>query len=442
MYDLVIEGATLVSGSGRRTADVGVIDGTVAYVGESPGGAARERVDGTGAFLLPGLVDTHVHFRDPGHPHKEDWGSGSAAAVSGGVTTVCDMPNTAPPTLTRAAWEEKRDRAAAASHADFGLWVGAARDNHDSIRDLMDSGDACGIKVFMGASTGPLLVDPDTLARLYAQTSGLVGVHAEDEDALVPLRARYADDPCPDHNAVRPPLAAVAAVRHLLTLVAAHRRPTHICHLSTAAELALVEPLRGTLPVTTEVCPHHLFLCAEEPQGNYTKVNPPVRASVDRDALWEALGRGALDTVGSDHAPHTHEEKRRPYWDAPSGMPGVETIFPLMMRAVREGRMDLEGFVRMTSETPARVFGFARKGRIAAGADADLVLYRERDLVTLAAADLLTRVGWSPFLGMQVAPKPECVWLRGRKVAARGRIVAPAVGALVRPGQGNATASG
>ena len=442
MYDLVIEGATLVSGSGRRAADVGVVDGVVAYVGERPGGAARERIDGAGAFLLPGLIDTHVHFRDPGHPQKEDWASGSAAAASGGVTTVCDMPNTAPPTLTRVAWEEKRARAAAVSHADFGLWVGAARDNHDSIRDLMDSGDACGIKVFMGASTGPLLVDPDTLARLYAETTGLVGVHAEDEAALMPLRERFSGASAPDHNAVRPPVAAVAAVRHLLTLVEAHGRPTHICHLSTAAELALVEPRRGAVPVTTEVCPHHLFLCAEEPQGNYTKVNPPIRAAVDRDALWEALGRGALDTVGSDHAPHTHAEKLRPYWDAPSGLPGVETIFPLLMRAVREGRMDLERFVRMTSEAPARIFGFARKGRIAVGADADLVLYREGALVALAASDLLTRVGWSPFVGMQVAPKPEAVWVRGRKVAARGRIVAEAHGALVRPGQGNATASG
>jgi dihydroorotase len=442
VYDLVIEGATLVTGTGRRVADVAVSDGTIAYVGERPGGAARERVDGAGAFLLPGLVDTHVHFRDPGHPHKECWASGSAAAVSGGVTTVCDMPNTSPPTLTREAWEDKRARAAAASHADFGLWVGASSGNHDAIRDLMDSGDACGIKVFMGASTGPLLVDPDTLARLYAETTGLIGVHAEDEAALVPLRGRFAQDPAPDHNSVRPPLAAVAAVRHLLTLVEAHARPTHICHLSTAAELALVEPRRHAIPITTEVCPHHLFLCAEEPQGNYTKVNPPIRAAVDRDALWEALGRDALDTVGSDHAPHTHEEKRRPYWDAPAGLPGVETIFPLLMRAVREGRMDLERFVRMTSETPARIFGLARKGRLEVGADADIVLHREADLVTLAASDLLTRVGWSPFVGMPVVRKPASVWLRGRKVAEHGRIVSEARGTLVRPGRGKVAASG
>jgi dihydroorotase len=299
----------------------------------------------------------------------------------------------------------------------------------------MDSGDACGIKVFMGASTGPLLVDPDTLARLYAETSGLVGVHAEDEAALVPLRERLKHETAPDHNAVRPPEAAVRAVAHLLTLVEQHRRPTHICHLSTAAELALVEPLRDALPLTTEVCPQHLFLCAEEPQGNFTKVNPPIRADADRRALWEAIARGALDTVGSDHAPHTREEKLLPYWQAPSGLPGVETIFPLLAGAVFEGRLPLERFVRMTSERPAEIFGFGRKGRLEVGRDADLVLYRPGPLAALTTRELLTRVGWSPFVDMRVAPKPEGVWLRGRHVAARGAVLNDdGRGSLVRPG--------
>ncbi len=436
MYDLVLEGATVVHGGGRYEADVAIEGGTIAYVGSRPAGAARARVDASGAFLLPGLIDTHVHFRDPGHPHKEDWASGSAAAASGGVTTVCDMPNTSPPTLTRAEWEDKQRRAAAKSRVNYGIWVGAARDNHDAIRDLMER-DACGIKVFMGASTGPLLVEPDTLARLYERTEGLIGVHAEDEAMLVPMRARFAQLTTPSHNEVRPPQAAAAAVQDLLALVRQHARRTHVCHLSTAMELALVEPVRGELPMTTEVCPQHLFLCAEHATDNFTKVNPPIRASVDRDALWEALGRGVLDTLGSDHAPHTRDEKLRPYWDAPAGLPGVETTFPLLVEAVQSGRLELERFVAMSSENPARIFGFSKKGRIAEGFDADLVLYRERDLVTLAASDLLTRVGWSPFLGRRVAPKPDAVWVGGRLVAAHGTVVDDTVrGALVRPDPG------
>jgi dihydroorotase len=435
VYDLIVEDATIVRPDGRIVADVAVEGGRIVHVGPRPAGAARQRVSAAGRFLVPGLIDTHVHFRDPGHPHKEDWASGSRAAVSGGVTTVCDMPNTNPPTLTRVEWEEKRRRAAAASRADFGLWVGAASGNHDAVNELMESGDACGIKVFMGASTGPLLVDPATLERLFRGTRGLIGVHAEDEAMMVDIKARFAHEAAPSHSALRPPEVAAAAVSHLLGLVRAMPRPVHICHVSTQAEIALVEAVRGELPVTTEACPHHLFLSTDTPQDNFTKVNPPIRSEADRRALWDALSRAMVDTVGSDHAPHTHEEKARPYWDAPSGIPGVETIFSTLMAAVRGGQLTLERFVDLTSGAPARIFGFGRKGRIAEGFDADLVLFGADELVTLAAGDLLTRVGWSPFVGRRVAPKPDAVYVRGRLVAERGRIVDDdARGTLVRPG--------
>ncbi len=435
MYDLIVEDATIVSSRGRVVADVAIEDGTIAYVGSRPGGRARARVSAIGKFAIPGLIDTHVHFRSPGHPHKEDWASGSRAAISSGVTTVCDMPNTDPPTLGRVEWDQKRGLAEAESRADFGLWVGAAAGNIDALNELMDSGDACGIKVFMGASTGPLLVDDATLVQVFEQTRGLIGVHAEDETLLTALRDRWRDDPKPDHNRVRPPEAAVAAVRRLIELSSATRRPVHICHLSTAGELAVLDAVRGSVPITTEVCPHHLWLSTDVDQGNWMKCNPPIRSELDRRALWTAVKRGQIDTLGSDHAPHTKEEKARPYWEAPSGIPGVETTFPLLLAAMKQGKISVERFVAMACENPARLFGMTRKGVIEPGRDADLVLYTEGDLVKLEAKDLLTKVGWSPFVGQKVGPKPEQVYLRGRLVAKKGQIVDDeGRGRLVRPG--------
>jgi dihydroorotase len=439
VYDLIVEDATVVSSSGRAVADVCVEDGRIVYVGARPAGPARRKTAAIGKFLVPGIIDTHVHFRSPGHPHKEDWASGSRAAVSGGVTTVCDMPNTSPPTLTRAAWEEKRSLAAVASRANYGLWVGAASDNLHEINELMDSGDACGIKVFMGASTGPLLVDDATLLRIFLETRGLLGVHAEDEALLVGARERFAGNLTPEHNEVRPPAAAAAAVKRLIELSRAHERAVHICHISTSAELGLLEDVRGVVPVTTEASPHHLWLSTETGQGNFTKCNPPIRDELDRRALWTAVRRHRIDTIGSDHAPHTREEKQLPYWDAPSGIPGVETTFSLLVAAIRQGRLSIERMVQLCAETPARIFGFSRKGWIKPGYDADFALFAESDLVKLTNADLLTRVGWSPFVGQKVGAKPEQVYVSGQLVAQRGRIVDDAVrGTLVRPGDARA----
>lgn len=434
MYELVIEDATIVTPEGRRVADIAVEDGRIAYIGPRPGGPARKKISAIGRFALPGLIDTHVHFRSPGHPQKEDWASGSRAAVSGGVTTVLDMPNTDPPTLTRATWEQKRDLALAHSRVNFGIWVGAAAGNFDDMNDLMQSGDACGIKVFMGGSTGPLLVDTATLERVYRETHGIIGVHAEDEPTLVAWRDRFRGDPAPDHNAVRPPAAAAEAVRQLIALTRTYRRATHICHVSTAVELALLEQALDSLPLTVEVCPHHLWLSTEDALGNFMKCNPPIRTDEDRRALWTALRRARVDTIGSDHAPHTREEKERPYWEAPSGIPGVETTFPLLVAGVRQGRLTVERLVQLCCEAPARIFGLPQKGAIKVGYDADLVLYADGDLVRLEEKDLLTRVGWSPFVGQKVARKPEQVFVGGHLVAQRGQIVDDETrGTLVRP---------
>ena len=444
MYDLIVEDATIVSGHTRHVADVCIEEGRIVHIGARSAGGARERIGAAGQVLMPGVIDGHVHFRSPGHPHKEDWASGSRAAASGGVTTVLDMPNTAPPTLTRANWDHKRGLAEENSRVNFGIWVGASAGNLDAINELMDSGDACGIKVFMGASTGPLLVDDRTLVALFETTRGLLGVHAEDEALLVAMRGEFEGDPSPDHNAVRPPAAAAAAVKRLIDLVEAHHRALHICHVSTAVELALLTRTRGLLPISTEACPHHLFLSADMARkadsatfGNRIKVNPPVRSEDDRRALWAGVSLDLIDTIGSDHAPHLLSENNQPYWTAPSGMPGVETTLPLLLAAVRNRQLTLERVVQLCCEEPARVFGLKRKGTIAVGQDADFLLLAPENtpLQELRAEDMLTRVGWSPFKGMAMVPRPQRVYVGGRLVAANGAIVGDDVrGALVRPG--------
>jgi dihydroorotase len=286
----------------------------------------------------------------------------------------------------------------------------------------------------MGASTGPLLVDDATLVRFFEGTSALMGVHAEDEGVLERYRLEWGSRTPPTHHDARPAEAAVTAVRRLIELTRAHPRPVHVCHISTGAELEELEAVRGILPITTEVSPHHLWLTNDADLGNYGKVNPPLRPESDRRDLWAALKRGRLDTFGSDHAPHTREEKERPYAQAPSGIPGVETTLSLVLTAARQGRLSYERIAQMTAEAPATIFGFSRKGFLKPGFDADLVLVNDRELVRFAAANLLTRVQWSPFVGQTLAPKPDAVYVRGQLVAAAGAIVGDeARGRLVSP---------
>jgi dihydroorotase len=342
-----------------------------------------------------------------------------------GVTTVLDMPNTDPPTVDRATAEAKLALAAERSVANFGIWVGAAGNNNKAINDLWDDGVVCGTKLFLAHSTGNMALDDDAVDTLFLKTRGLVGVHAEDQRILDKAHKAHAKQPRPEHNDVRPPTAAAEAVTRLVRLVRETGRSVHICHLSTAAELNILEPHFGDLPITTEVSPHHLFLSVETFQGdkNLIKVNPPIRAELDRRALWTAVKRGRLSTFGSDHAPHTLEEKAQDYWQAPAGIPGVETLFPLLMNAVKHGRMSLERLVEMCCEQPATIFKLKGKGKIKVGADADLLLFKEGETIKLKRDDLETRAGWSPFEGKEMGAPPVRVIVNGVTVARSGKLM-------------------
>jgi dihydroorotase len=425
MYDLLLRDATIVQSTGRLVADIALEDGKIAYVGGSPGGKAKEEVSAIGHFVMPGVIDGHVHFRDPGLTHKEDWSTGSRAAVRMGVTTVLDMPNTVPPTVDAKTAKAKLAIAAERSVANYGIWIGATADNAKAINKLWDDGVICGTKLFLAHTTGTLGLDDDAVHKLFLDSKGLIGVHAEDQRLLDKHHKAHAKEPRPEHNDVRPPEAAAEAVSRLVRLVRETKRRVHICHLSTANELTILEPLFGDLPITTEVTPHHLFLSVETWQGdkNLIKVNPPIRPELDRRALWTAVKRGRLNTFGSDHAPHTLEEKAADYWEAPAGMPGVETLFPLLMNAVKHGRMGLERLVEMCCEQPAAIFALEGKGRIQVGADADLILFKEGESTKLKKSELETKAGWSPFEGKEIGAPPVRVIVNGHTVARNGTLM-------------------
>ncbi len=400
--------------------DILIVDESIAHVAPHLDDADARVVDADGYHILPGLIDAHVHLREPGATHKEDFATGTRAALAGGVTTVLDMPNNPQPTTTRDALEEKRALARDKAMCDYGLFIGATAEN--ARLEIGDWG-AVGVKLYMGATTGDLLVTEfDALYRHFAARSRLpIVVHAEDNDAL----KFFANDPTRTrHSARRPPISAALAVSRALALAEETGRQLHIAHLSTAREIELVKAAtaRGAR-MTCEATPQHLFLSTddEERLGAFGVVNPPLRSPDDVHALWQNLQH--IDLVATDHAPHTIEEKQSA--KPPSGMPGLETMLPLLLTAASEKRLSLQDVARLTSHNPARVFHLARKGEIAAGYDADLTFVRLDEAYVLQKP-WQTKCNWSPFEGRRVRGRIARVFLRGQEVMADGEITANA----------------
>ena len=432
MLDLAIRGARLVLPWGVVEGALGIANGRLAQIGEV--GAAADELDGRGLHVLPGVIDTQVHFREPGAEHKEDLASGGDAAVSGGVTTVFEMPNTDPPTTAAELLADKLARAAGRMRCDHAFFVGASAANVDRLAQLERLPGCAGVKIFMGSSTGALLVEDDrTLAAVLAAGRRRVAVHAEDEPRLRARRALAAPQRPETHPLWRDAEAAVAATTRLLRLARAAGRPVHVLHVSTAEELPLLAAARDL--ATVETTPHHLTLagpdCYRE-LGTRAQMNPPVRDAHHRDALWQALRDGLVDVLGSDHAPHTLAEKARPYPESPSGMPGVQTLLPVMLDHVAARRLTLERLVDLTAAGPARVFGILGKGRIVRGYDADLVLVDLAARRRVAGSWLRSRAGWSPYEGRELTGWPVVTLLRGRIVARDGEPVGAPSGRPVR----------
>ncbi len=384
--------------------------------------------------MLPGVIDSHVHFREPGGEDREDLESGSRAAVLGGVTAVFEMPNTDPPTITVDTLADKVRRARDRMFCDFAFYPGATTENIGELAELERMEGAAGIKVFMGSSTGNLLVDDPALLRRLLQTiRRRAAFHCEDEARLNARKGlQRAGDPS-SHSEWRDAEAAVLAIRLLVGLARETGRCVHVLHVSTAGEMALLAENRDLASV--EVTPHHLNLVAPGAYvrlGALAQMNPPLREAAECEAVWDALAQGIVDTIGSDHAPHLLAAKAAAYPASPSGMPGVQTLVPLLLDAVNSGKLSLQRVVDLTSRGPARIFGIAGKGRIAAGYDADLTLVDMSAKHVIRNDWIASRCGWTPYDGWPVTGWPAATIVRGQVVMRDGEIASAAAGRPVR----------
>jgi len=435
-YDLIIRGGTVVSHDGIAAADVGVRDGRIAEIGDLAAGAGGEVIDATGLHVLPGVIDTQVHFREPGSEYKEDLEAGSRGAVLGGVTAVFEMPNTNPLTTNTAALEDKLARAKNRMWCDHAFYVGATAENVDDLPALERLPGVCGVKIFMGASTGDLLTEDDpTLRRILRAINRRCAVHSEDEPRMRErkhLAEASPGDPSA-HPVWRDEQTALTATKRLIAIARETGQRVHVLHITSADEMHYLARQKDIASV--ETTPQHLTFeapgCYAE-IGTRAQMNPPIRDGVHRAGLWWGVQNGVVDVIGSDHSPHTLEEKAKPYPQSPSGMPGVQTLVPVLLDHVNAGRMSLLRFMDLTSAGAARLFNLSGKGRLAAGYDADFTLIDLKAERVITDAMMANKSGWTAFDGRTVTGWPMMTIIRGRTAMRDGELADSAFGEPVK----------
>lgn len=442
--DLVIKNGLIVTPSATLRAGVAIKDERIVAVGEEASLPSGARViDADGLHVLPGVIDSHVHFREPGYTYKEDFATGTAAAACGGVTLALEMPNTNPPTATREALELKKRLAAEKAYVDYGLYGLVVQENLDQLLPMIEGG-AIGFKCYMGETVGQIPAPDDGVLlealELLGRRGYRVAVHAENnaimQHLIRRLKARGRTDPLA-HVDSRPEICAIEAVSRAIHLAEWARARLHICHEGCRDVLPIIRAAKARgVDVTCETAPHYLLLTAEEMErlGTVMKMNPPIRYRGHQQALWEGLKTGVIDMIATDHSPHAPEEKQKAsVWEAISGFPGVETALPLMLTEVNGGRLTLNDYVRWASENPARAWGlYPRKGAVTVGADADLVLVDMSRESVIRAEALHSKSKLTPFDGAKVKGVPVCTIVRGQVVMRDGEVVG-------RPGWGRLT---
>lgn len=434
-YDLLIQGGTCALPGGTLPADIGICNGRIMAIGNLSKDDASEIIKAHGLHVLPGVIDSQVHFREPGLEHKEDFETGTAGAVLGGVVAVMEMPNTKPPTVKAAALADKCRRAKGRAWCDMAFFIGATMENVEQLSKLERLPGCAGIKVFMGSSTGNLLVKDDaTLLQVLLNGTRRIAVHCEDEFRL---RKRFSlveeGANVAMHMEWRDVETARLATERLLQLAKGAKRRIHVLHVTTAEEITLLTNFKDL--ATVECTPQHLTLSAPdayERLGTMAQMNPPIRSERHRSALWRAIENGVIDCIGSDHAPHTKQEKNQPYPQSPSGMTGVQTLVPIMLDHVAAGRLSLERFIDLTSAGPARIYNIAGKGRIALGYDADFTIVDLKTTRTITNQWIASRCGWTPFDGKKVTGWPVTTIIRGNIAMHDGQILDNPIGDVIR----------
>lgn len=411
----LIKNASVVLGNEIAPANV-LIDGTqIAAIDPADHTLADLTVDATGLHLMPGVIDDQVHFREPGLTHKEDLHHASHACAKGGVTSFLEMPNTIPNATTQDLLNDKLAIGGRQSIVNYGFYIGATTSNVDVLKHATRTP---GIKIFIGSSTGDLLVDEQSaLEKIFGESSLPICAHCEDEATVRANAEKYKDSTdVADHSKIRDHEAAYIATKRSIDLAERHQHPFHVLHVSTAAEIDLIANASDL--ITAEVCPHHLFFNVDDYErlGSLIKMNPSIKTAEDNAALWAALESGKITVIATDHAPHTMEEKRKPFPECPSGLPAVENYLALMLDQVNQGRCSLPQLAHWMSAEPARVWNMKNKGRIAEGWDADLVLVDLNQERTILNEEQETKCGWSPWHGTTLKGWPVATWVMGQQV--------------------------
>ena len=423
----LIRNASVVLPTGTSSVSVLVDGSEIADIDPAIQVSVDEVVEGAGFHLLPGVIDDQVHFREPGLTHKEDLHHASRACAKGGVTTFLEMPNTNPNTVSQQRLTEKLARAAEVSLVNYGFYIGATADN---LKSLQEATRTPGIKIFMGSSTGDLLVDrQEDLEAIFAETTLPITAHCEDESAMRANLQHYAETAdVADHSRIRNHHVAVVATKRAIDLALRHDHRFHVLHVSTGQETELLRDHHDL--ITAEACPHHLFFHEGDYQrlGTLVQINPSIKTAEDNQQLWSALQNGTIQVIATDHAPHTWEEKQQPYPHSPSGVPAVENSLALLLNQVHQGRCSLEQVVHWMCEAPARVWDIVNKGRIEVGYDADLVLVDLEKTEEIRNDQQQTKCGWSPWHGETLTGWPVRTWVMGHCVYCDGSFNANQLG--------------
>jgi len=440
---ILLKNATLVSGYSSREGDLLIEEGKIARIDAQITSPVEREIDCTGKWILPGMIDTHVHFREPGLTHKGGIATETAAAVAGGVTTVFDMPNTIPQTISIDAVREKQALYAAKSHCNYGIYIGATRDNLAELQKADNDPTIPAIKIFMAESTGEMTLSEEAyLEPIFQKTSKLIAVHAEDEARRLLRIALYQAGKLPEaaglaaedpylHAIIRDNQTAALGTKRAVELAEKFHHRTHILHMSAAEELDFLRQGIESGLVTGETCPHYLWFDRDSlrTDGPWRLMNPALKGNADQEALWRAVQSGVISQITTDHAPHLVEEKERHYPQCPAGLPGVQFVLPLLLQAVHEGKLTLEQVVRLTSANPAHNYRIEDKGQLKEGYDADLVIIDPTQSLNITNDLVRSQCGWSPYAGMQLnGGVVQTTIVGGEVVYETGELVAAACG--------------
>ena len=424
MLDLIIKNGSCYINGNLKAQDIGIKDSKIVEIGKIET-ESKQTFDATGLTVLPGCIDTQVHFREPGSTDSEDLNSGSRAAIAGGITSVFEMPNTNPPTSSKAEFSKKLKLAKNRMYCNYAFYFGATPNNYKELSDLQHLEGCCGIKLFAGSSTGNLLVQfEQDIRKVFKSSSKIVSVHSEDEEILKMRKKLIKEGDVKTHPLWRNEDCAISSTRRIVKIAERHKKKAHILHVTTKEEVDFLSQNKGN--ITFEITPQHLTMYAPDCYnnlGSYAQMNPPIRDKSHYDRLWYAVKNDYNDTIGSDHAPHIKEKKDKKYPDSPSGMPGVQTLLPVMLNHVNNGKLKLEQLVKLVCENPAKIFGIQNKGFIKKDYDADFTIVDMNKEIQIKNENIESKCKWSPFNGETFLGTPVVTIINGEIKMKNGKIL-------------------